>query len=267
MSDENTPTPQEPSIPQEETENTEVVAQETSGSQEDLFTSRFAALSKREKKIIEERAKFKEVEGKFKELEAIKEGKDPLKALEYHGYSLDDVIAHALGEDNKPEVDPVEQMKQEFEAYKKSQEDKVEEERKAREEQNQNSIDEAINNHKQAIDSHISQNADKYELINNQSEQELVWEVTEAYFNEHGEVLSVEDASNKVEKYLEDQVRDMLKLNKFNNLKSEQMQDNILGKKESPTLTSDHTPSTPVSTRTLSYEESLKEAAKFLKWK
>ena len=244
----------------EEVENTEAPV-----DNEDLFASRFNALSKREKKLVEERAKHKELETKLSGMDEAKAA-GVLKLLDYHGITLDDVIAEALGDEGKPEVDPVDRVRQEFEEYKQAQLDKEAEEKRKQEEQNQNSIDEAVNNHKQAIDAHLSQHSDKYELINSQGEQELVWEVTEAYFNEHGEVLTIEQASDKVEQHLEAKVRELLKLKKFS--EREQIQDKDLGKKETPTLNASYSNSpVPVTEKYLSREESMKQAASLLKWK
>ncbi len=249
--------------PAESTEQvTETVPEE---SNEDMFAKRFAALSRREKQLLEEKNKAKEVESKWSEIEAAKKA-GVMKLLEYHGLSIDDVINEALGEENKPEVDPVDKIRQEFEEYKQAQEDKLAEEQRKIEEENQNSIQKAIDNHKQAISSHISQNLDKYELINSQGEQELVWEVTEAHFDEYGEVLDIEQAADKVEEYLENKVKELLKLKKFSD--REPVQDKDLGKKESPTLNSRYSNSeVPVTEKTLTREESLKQAASLLKWK
>jgi len=246
----------------EEVENTEAPV-----DNEDLFASRFSALSKREKRMVETQAKIKEQEARFAEMEAAKQG-GAMELLKYHGLSIDDVISHALGEDApQEEVDPNQQLREEFEAYKKGIEDKEAERLAETEKKNQDSIERAINEHKQTISSHISQNPDRYELINSQDEHELVWEVTEANFNETGEVLSVEEAADKVEAFLENKVRELLKLKKFGSQESEQIKDKYLGKKESPTLTNRYnTQTVPVTQKGLSREQSMKQAASLLKW-
>ena len=261
----------EETVPEEVAEVAETPTEETTPevieteSDADMFAKRFAALSRREKQLLEEKNKAKEVESKWGEIEEAKKA-GVMKLLEYHGLSIDDVISEALGEEDDTEIDPVDKIRQEFEAYKKEQEDKITEEKRKLEEENQNSIQKAIDNHKQAISSHISQNLDKYELINNQGEQDLVWEVTEAHFDEYGEVLSIEQAADKVEEYLENQVRDLLKLKKFSG--REPVQDKDLGKKEAPTLNSRYSNSeVPVTEKSLTREESLKQAASLLKWK
>ena len=259
---------QESTNPQEEVE-TEVEVKPSQDEQEDLFTKRFAALTKREKKLVEERAKMKELENRVKEYEGIKE-QGVAKALEAFGFSIDDVINYALGEDAeafKEPVDPNEQLRKEFEEYKQSIEQKEQDAIKARQEAEQKQIDQAITNHKDAIAETISKNSEKYELIASQGQQELVWEVTEAHFNETGEILSIEDAADKVESYLEAEVQKLLKLKKFGK-KEVEVEQPVKDTKvpESKTLTSNLTSSTPIKESTVSHEDSLKKAAELLKW-
>ena len=246
----------------EEVGNTEAPAEN-----EDLFTSRFAALTKREKRMVDAQAAMKEQEAKFNDMNSAVEG-GAMEILKYHGLSIDDVISMALGEDApKEEIDPNTALRAEFEAYKQSIEDKEAERLADIENKNQSSIDDAINAHKQTISSHISQNPEKYELISNQDEHELVWEVTQANFDETGEILTAEEAADKVEAYLEGKVRELLKLNKFNtNPQSEQIKDNNFGTTETPTLTQRNTTQSTTGQRALTREESLKQAAANLKW-
>lgn len=245
-----------------------VVNTEAPVDNEDLFSSRFAALSKREKRMVDAQAEIKAQEAKFNDMNSAVEG-GAMEILKYHGLSIDDVISHALGEDApKEEVDPNTALREEFEAYKQSIEDKETKRLADIENQNQSSIDDAINNHKQTISSHISQNPEKYELISNQGEHELVWEVTQANFDNTGEILTAEEAADKVEAYLEGKVREMLKLKKFStNPQSEQIKDNNFGTIESPTLTQRNTTQTTTGQRALTREESLKQAAANLKWR
>lgn len=255
-------------------ENTESEVQEP--APEDLFTQRFSALSRKEKKLLEEQAKIKEVQSQLDTINSIREAKDPVKALEFYGLSVDDLVNAVLGEESEPEqqLDPVEALKKEFEEYKQS----VEQEREAKKqkalESQEQEIQQVINSHKQTIDSFIKDNADQYELIHSQNQSELVWEVTEAYFENHGKVLSVEEASNMVEKHLEDEARKLLALKKFSP-KVEQNEVPVKDNKVAPrkfvttTLTNNHS-SSPIQTtikKPMSREESLREAAKQLKWK
>jgi hypothetical protein len=246
-------------------ENTEVTPEVQAPDEKELFTSRFTALSRKERQLQEEQKRIKEHEAKLNEINSIQESKDVMKALQYHGFTIDDVINHALGEDADVEdKDPVESLKEEFESYKQSLQEKEEQEKLQQEEINQKTIDEAITLHKDQINSYLSENLDKYEIITSQEQQDLVWDVTEAHFDEYGEVLSIEDAANKVEAHLEAEVQKLLNLKKFGS-KSEPK-----GIEDKPTasrtLTSEQTPSVPVKERILSKEDSLKQAASLLKW-
>jgi hypothetical protein len=232
----------------------------TEPDNKDEFAARFMALSRKEKRLQESQVSLKKQEERLKELDSIKEA-GVMKALEYHGFTIDDVVNYALGESDKPPVDPVDALKSEFDNYKQSIEEEKAQKKAQEEEINQKHIEDTVNAHKTQIDQFIRQNPAKYELINAQDSGDLVWEVTEQHFQEYGELLSIEDASNKVESFLENQVKDLLKLKKFS--PQEEIQDNNAASK---TLKSDAGASVPVREKTFSREESLKQAAKLLKW-
>lgn len=256
-------------------ESTEASAeQQPEVDQEDVFASRFAALTKKEKKLVQERAKIKEYESKLKEYESIKEG-GVAKALESFGFTIDDVINYALGSDSesvKEPVDPNQQLREEFEAYKKSIEDKEAEKIKARQEAEEKQIQQAITTHKDSIAEYVSQNADTYELISSQGQEDLIWEVTEAHFNETGEILSIENAANMVENHLEKEVEKLLKLKKFNKqpVNEEKVEDkpsSIQSSYSSKTLTNSQVPTSKITYEApKDREDSLKKAAELLKW-
>ena len=121
---------------------------------------------------------------------------------------------------------------------------------KAEEEAYQNTIDGAILAHHHLITHHLSQNVEKYELIQLQGEQDLVWEVTEAHYDANdGEILTPEQAADKVEAYLEKKIRDAMGLKRFEAKEETQTTDSVPYKVEedktafrpqSHTLTSDH---------------------------
>lgn len=233
----------------------------------DEFVARFTALSRKEKELLTQKEELKAHQTKLQEIESIQE-KGVLGALEYHGFTLDDVLDHALGMEEQKTVDPTDKLREDFESYKRS----IEEERAAKQAEadkiNQQNIDEAVNAHKNQISSHLSQNTDKYELITSQKQQDLVWDVTEAHFESTGVLLSIEEAADKVETYLENQVREMLKLNKFkqqdSSPKSLELKDSIAT--GSKTLTKDNNSGIQVREKMMSREESLKHAAQALKW-
>lgn len=245
------------------------------------FSSRFAALSRKEKYLQEQAAAFKEKESKYSSYadlqEKIKE--NPLAALEHFGVSLDDVISASLGSDAPPPTveSQIEALRAEIEGYKSEQQKREEDAQKKAEEEYQNSINEAIQVHQLSIANHLSENADKYELINLQGAQDLVWEVTEAHYDaNNGEILTPEQASDKVEAYLEEQVRKAMNLNRFRAKEDTEIKKSPFEveqvkpteKAKSQTLTSDFVQQSAPSEKPsgLSEEESKRRAASLLKW-
>lgn len=250
---------------------------DSSPDNDDEFVKRFNALSRKEKQLAEERAKVKAWEAEQAKYQQLRESKDPMAVLESFGISPDDVVDALLGgsseeEDNTPS-DPAEALKKEFEDFKRQIEEekqrKIEEQQTRQQEEEQAIID----NHKKTIDSFIQENSDKYELITARGEQELVWDVTEAHFNEYGKVLTIEEASDMVEQYLEQEVQKLLKLKKFSNLTKsgqEEVNEKVLQEKPiTTTLVNDLNSNSSASStpkRQMTREQLLREASKKLVW-
>lgn len=246
---------------------------------DDKFSSRFAALSKKEKLLREQEAKIKQEAAQYKAFADLKAKakSDPLSIIKEYGVSFDDLVAASLGKDLPPPTveEQLKALKDEI-AESKAQALREAEEAKALEEQQkQQALDEAINNHKKSIVELISQNSSKYELIGLHGAEDLVWEVTEAHFEAHQEVLTPEQAADKVESYLEDQTRKALALSKFKpkvETKVEnpgfKVEESTSFKTPSKTLTSNvtTTPSDKSQSSGLTVEESKAMAAKLLKW-
>lgn len=246
------------------------------------FSSRFAALSRKEKYLQEQADAFKDKETKYNsysDLQAkIKE--NPLAVLEHFGMSLDDIISASLGEDKPAPTteSQIEMLRAEIEGFKTAAVQKETDTLKAEEEAKQDSINEAITVHQLSITNHLSENADKYELINLQGAQDLVWEVTEAHFNANkGEILTPEQASSKVEVYLEEQVRKAMNLKRFGAKEDTETKSSPFEveqvkptepKQQSQTLTSEFVQQSSPSEKPsgLSEDESKKRAASLLKW-
>ena len=185
----------------------------------DDFSTRFAALSRRERQMQEREAKIKadaEKYNKYIDLET-KGKENPLAILESYGIDLDTIISASLG--NQPKQLSVEEQIAQLKAdmQKEKDEIKAQEEKKKKEEQDayQSSIEEAILSHQNQIVDYLSKNADKYELIHLHEVQDLVWDTTEAYFEANGEVLSPEKAAEMVENHLYEQTLKATKLSKF----------------------------------------------------
>ena len=244
------------------------------------FSARFAALSKREKALLDQQNRIKEEAEKYKKYQDLesKAKENPLSVLEAMGLDLDAIIAASLGEDAPPKSveEQLADLKAEIENERKR---KEEDEKKAKEDEEkalQTQYDEAIEAHKTDIKMFLEDNKEKYELINFQSADDLVWDVTEAHYDTNGEVLPIEKAAEMVEEYLTAQYQKALELKKF---KPEEKKEEVdFFKTETPvnpfvqankpkTLTSDLN-STPTDrdTEYLTEEESKRRAAAMLKW-
>jgi len=257
------------------TEASEESTQEDTSTKEEEnpnFSARFAALSRQEAKIRQDREALKQAQEEMSSYNTLKSQikENPMAALEHLGIDLDTLILHSLGESApQEEEDPVSKLQREFEEYKnnitKEQEDK-----KAAEEQAKKEAEEAaIQSHKSAISQEIEDNQDKYPLINLDPEnQELVWEVTEAYFMENGKVLSPTEAADLVEAHLDEKFQKMMALKTPKVEKTEEI------KTESPkisskTISSSIPTNIPKATRVeqpKNRDDSLSKAAQLLKW-
>ena len=275
------PAPSE--APAENTAPVDTQAQSTP-DEDPRLSSRFAALSRQEKHLQEQRAKLKEQEQELQRIQELKSkaSDNPLELLQHFGLSLDDLIIKSLGDAAPPPTveSTVEQLRKEIEDFKAAQQKEKEDQLKEIEQKNQNSIDEAIASHQLAIESLLSENVAKYELIHLHDAQELVWEVTEAHFETHGTVLSPDAAADKVEAFLEAKVKKAMDLERFKAqstpqptetdqgfFKAEQV--NPTAPVNSRTLTAEMvTSSAPTETpNSFDLEESKRRAAALLKWK
>lgn len=166
---------------------------------------------KAEKDAIEaEKQRVKELEDKYG-----KKPKSPREALERYGWSYKDATDWELNEGNPtPEaiarqaVSAVEELRREQEAQARR---AAEDAAKAAQAQ-QEAI---INDFKQAISDYIDQEADSCEMIKLFDAKNLVYDTVEAYFSEHGKVLSIKEAAALVEKYFEDRSEQYLSSKRY----------------------------------------------------
>ena len=80
----------------------------------------------------------------------------------------------------------------------------------------------AVQEFKQDISSFIKTNAETYEIVNALGEEDLVYQVIEQYYNEHEEMMPIEEAAKLVEQNLEESIRKVLNLKKFSSVSSSQ---------------------------------------------
>ena len=242
------------------------------------WDSRFAALSRKEKAIIERERSLKEMQEKVTAWEAAQKSakEDPTKLLEQAGMTFDDLVNHMIGVKEDPKEltvdDKYKALEEKIAAMEKA---AVEKEQVSKQEE----AEIAVQEFKQDISSFVESNADKFEIVNALGEHELIFQVIEQHYNETEEMMPLENAAELVEKNLEESIRKVMNLKKFSSEASSQPEvtetliekesDDVRVSNPSKTLTNSQTVNT-VPRKGYGYdqvERSKAEAAKLLKWK
>lgn len=176
------------------------------------------------------KAKEKEIEEKLKRIqdfEGIKS--NPKKALEMLGLSYDELTRSVLEDGQTPPDVEIRRLKEELEAFKsetkqvrQTDEEKRELEVKRLQEDSEKK---AIDGFKTEINQYLSDNKTRYELIEFEGQQELVYAVVDEHYNRTinpetgvGKVMSISEAADKVELHLEKKEIDRKKLTKVQTL-------------------------------------------------
>lgn len=256
------------------------------------YASRFAALSRREKQLVEKERRLKELEAQYKNQESVTKSWEEKKQLfkqnpdaifEEIGMTFDELINKKLGleqpaeEENTPDA-IYKKLKADLQAELEAKEKAKEEaEQKRRQELEEQENAQVIESFKSEMVDAIKKNADKYELINYQGNYDLVFDVIQQYFDEHDEILPIEQAADHVESYLESLVEGATKLKKIQSKlapKAEAPQPALSAAKTEPAQ--DQMPKTlsnalasqssSVSSESLNLEESKRRAAALLRW-
>lgn len=184
-------------------------------------------------------ARFKALsdkEAKYNEFETNK--KDPKKALGLLGLSYDEITQAHLNDGELPPQVEIKKLREEIEAYKAAQkEEKTHEEQRALESakrQAEAQESKAIEAFKGEINTYLTDNSARYELINHESEMGLVYDVIDEHYNRTlaqaqkkyqegeisedqvvGKVMLIKEAADKVEEHLEQKYHKARELNKI----------------------------------------------------
>lgn len=284
----------------EETPEAELEAKPAESEEDKKFAAKFAALSRREKavkqreraadaKIAELEAKLKEMEGPKKEEKAPLEyrlKKDPFNTLKEIGMDFETLTRMALNDGkHTPELQSKlisEELEQKLEAKYGSMIKQLEEKLTKKEEQEKKEREEyQVQAYKNQISDFIKQNAEKFELIaaEDNGAEEIYKTILEDYNAkieangevEEDEIMTFEDAANKIEERLLEQAKKRVNLSKIQKLlgasqKTETQSEPKQGKKVSPTLSNEQSQVQGAKKQFLSDEESRKEAAKLIRW-
>lgn len=197
--------------------------------------NRFAFLAKKEQAIVRQRQELKaqmealnsqksELDKLRAEIESVKSRRstyktNPLSALEDAGLSYKELTDYIL---NNQQISPEQKLKaleEKFESKIEALERQREEERQAAqrryEEEQAAREHHVIEEFKGEISSYISTHKDTYELTNLYDSADLVYDTVDAYYAKSGKVLSIPEACDLVEKYLESQVEKSLQTKKL----------------------------------------------------
>ena len=248
--------------------------------EDDQFSRKFAALSRREKDIRAKEADYEyrmsELEEKLQELQNPPEEpqapieerlrRNPFETLEEMGLGYDKLTELALNDGKLTPEMQMKLMREELEHGYKSKFEELEE-RLAQKEQEEeyNKYESIETNFKQEIDSFVN-GKDEFELINANGASDLVYDVIEEHYNDTGRVLNMDEAAEAVESYLEDELEKLMSLGKVKSRFSPR-QEQVFKRQPSPTLSNAHSAQAyQRADRPLSNEESVKEAAKLIRW-
>ncbi len=253
------------------------------------FSKKFAALSRKEKDLRSRESSYEqrmaELQAKLDEIEAQKQQepevepelpleyrlrKDPLGTLSEMGLDYDALTELALNDGKLSQDMQMKLMREEIEKGYQDKYSKLEERLNLKEkEEEEAQYNKVIDNFKSEIQDHVGGDSEAYELIQANEAQDLVYDVIEEHYKEEGKVLSIEEASEAVESYLEEEARKLLSLKKLSPKQEAELEaKEPSAPRQSPvTLSNDHSAASQnQADRKLSNEESAAQAAKLLKW-
>lgn len=253
--------------------------------EEDQFSKKFAALSRKEKAMRDREdqysRKIEDLERRLEEMSRKPEPEkkpeiplewrlkqNPLKALEELGLGYDQLTELALNDGKLTPDLQMQLIRSELENDYKSKFEELENRLQEREEAEvEAKYENAKHNFMSEIENAVASD-EKYELINSSNGEELVYNVIEEHYNETGNILEIDEAAQAVEEYLEAEVEKMLKLNKVSSRLGRVAEEPFEPRRQSsPTLSNAHSAQAyKGASKKLDDEASMYEAAKLIKW-
>ena len=249
---------------------------ETSESENyDNFDRKFAALSRKERDIRARETELAELEEKFRSMEQEPEvplehrlRSNPLKVLEELGLGYETLTDLALNDGKLTPDMQMQLIKDELEADYQAKfqelERRLEEKDAKDQDEKYNSI---LSGFMDEIKNHVASD-DKYELIQANDASDVVYEVMEEHYEESGNILSIQEAAEAVESYLEEEAEKLLKLQKIQSrLSGNELESGDDYRQSQITLSNAHAAQANQRVgRKLSDEESKRAIAQMLKW-
>lgn len=247
----------------------------------DKFAAKFAALSRREKMLRDQEKSYatrvSELEQKLKAYEEQSKNqvntldrfkKEPLKVMEEAGLTYEELSEIILNNNNPTPEMLIKRTREELESNYKKDIEQLRQQLQDKEQKEQDARVEAIKGQYMEQLSTFVNGSEKYELIQANDAVSLVYDVVEAAYESSGgkTIMSMEEASNRVETYLENQAKKIFELKKFKQT-SQPPKEQDKAKTAAPTLSNTLASQVPTKgARQMSNAESLAEAAKLIRW-
>src|ERR1700677_2424019 len=257
-------------------QTTPPAAVETKKEEPTNASKAFSAMAKKEKAVVQRDLAIKAKEAAIAEREAkiaarekqISESeelwdKDIFQALEKRGYTYQKLTDLMLdGKTVAPESqDPVTLAKKTIEQFKEEQrkeketreaaDKKARDDAGARQKAEEEAAWEAYNTE---IAEHVKANAETYELISMYDQQKLVTDTVDAFYQKNKRVLSIKEACDMVESYLEDEAKKAMNAKKFSKKAEPTKDEGAPTIKQTKTLNNDMQP-TSASVLPAKYEQ------------
>lgn len=194
-------------------------------------SERFAFLAKKEAGIVRQRQELKSqlaaLEAQKAELEKLRSEVDgfksrrgsyksnPLSLLEDHGMTYKELTDYILNNNTVTPESQIKSLQDKIEQVEKQRLLDLEDAKRRELEQQKNHETQVIADFKNEINRFIKAKSETFELTALYDSGDLVYDTVEEYFNKTNKVLSIPEACELVEKYLEQQVEKTLKTKKI----------------------------------------------------
>lgn len=209
----------------------------TTPANDPQVSSKLEILARREQAALQsERAaaarikEFEQREAKLKEFESIKET-NPKRALELLGLNYDEITKIQLLDGEVPPEVKVKKLEEKLNGFEETQKQKEQAQAEEAKKAAQQAEEKAVSDFKTDINQYLTDNSARYELIQFEGQQNLVFEVIDEHYSRTidpqtgvGKVLTKAEAADKVEAWLEqkyDKSRSLSKVKALMNLRRE----------------------------------------------
>lgn len=199
-------------------------------SPNDKLSSKFEILQKRDQEVLSKlnalKSKEAEIEAKLARITEFESAKgNSKKALELLGLTYDELTQSLLQDGSIPPEAQIRKLDQKLEEFKTEQQKREEEMKAAQEKAAKDREDKVITDFKGEIGQYLEDNSSRYELIKFEEQQDLVFSVIDEHYNRTidpetgiGKVMTIKEAADKVELFLEQKYEKSRQLNKVKTL-------------------------------------------------